>query len=469
MFGGGGMNAGTADIEEIARARIGRILRGKYCLERVLGIGGMSVVYAATHRNQARFAIKILHDDLALRADVRTRFLREGYAANSVNHPAIARVVDDDTTEDGGAFLVMELLEGCGVEPLWERYDRHMPVPAALAIAEQVLDGLAAAHACSIVHRDVKPANLFVTRDGSVKILDFGIARVRDAAASGMNGATGDGVLLGTPAFMAPEQAMGRTSDVDARTDVWSVGATLFALVSGRAVHQAESQSELLLRAATEQGISLRAVMPKAPAALAHVVDRALAFERDARWPSAKAMRDAVRFAYREAFGRRVGTVALLKGALEEATQDDAPDSEERTLREAMGAHTVDESGHDPVRTAPLEPAAHAPGAPGGLRTLPMADRPRRPEERGALGTTTAPPVSSDPLHAPPRSSIPSRMPRRWRAAAAAVVPVAILGLLVSAFRFGGRDEPPAAATRPPPLASAAPMAAGDASAPDAH
>jgi serine/threonine-protein kinase len=108
------------------------------------------------------------------------------------------------------------------------------------------------------VHRDVKPANLFVTREGVVKILDFGIARVRDAAASGTNAATGDGVLLGTPAFMAPEQAKGRTSHVDARTDVSSVGATLFALVSGRSVHEAETQAELLLRAATERAGSLR-------------------------------------------------------------------------------------------------------------------------------------------------------------------------------------------------------------------
>ena len=456
------MNARAADIDEVAYSRIGRILRGKYCLERVLGIGGMSVVYAATHRNQARFAIKILHDELAIRPDVRTRFLREGYAANAVAHRSIARVVDDDTTEEGGAFLVMDLLDGTGVEPLWERYDRRMPLPAALAIAEQVLDGLSAAHAGGIVHRDVKPANLFLTREGIVKILDFGIARVRDAAASGMNGATGDGVLLGTPAFMAPEQAMGRTSAIDGRTDVWSIGATLYALLSGRYVHEADSASEVLLRAATERAPSLRTTMPRTPAAVIDLVDRALAFEREARWPNARAMRDAVRLAYRDVFGRRVGPVALLRGLLDEtANARDDEEEEEHTLREDMPAGSDAPSGR--VRTAAVPPAA--------LWTLPMAERPLPPEERSG-GSTTAPPVSTEhPFVTLHPSSIPPRMARRWRGGAAALVPVAIAGSLVCAFRFrGSHDEMPAPATRAPPAlsASAMPGDAPDASVPDA-
>jgi serine/threonine-protein kinase len=459
------MNAGSANDGGSAHARIGRILRGKYCLERVLGVGGMGVVYAATHRNQARFAIKILHDDLAARPDVRMRFLREGYAANAVSHRAIARVVDDDTTEEGSAFLVMDLLDGSGVEPLWERYERHMPVPVALAIAEQVLDGLAAAHAAGIVHRDVKPANLFLTREGVVKILDFGIARVRDAAASGMNGVTGDGVLLGTPAFMAPEQAMGMTSAIDGRTDVWSVGATLYTLVSGRLVHEAQSQSEVLLRAATRPAPSLREVMPRAPAALVALVDRALGLEREARWPNAKAMRDAVRATYREIFGRRVGPSALLRALFDEPTiaSQDSPE-EEPTLREAMPAGAGPASGR--VLTAPVSPASPM------LWTLPMAERPLPPEpDPRRQGTTDAPVSTEHPFRPLAPSSIPPRMPRRWRVAAAALVPVAIAGLLVAAFRFrGGHEEAPVPATRPPPVAtaSASPEAARDAALPDA-
>src|SRR5579864_5017075 len=105
-------------LEDRASGRLGTVLRGKYRLDRVLGVGGMAVVYKATHRNQAEFAIKMLHPELSLSADLRQRFLREGYAANSVRHPGVVRVVDDDVAEDGAAFLVMELLDGVACESL---------------------------------------------------------------------------------------------------------------------------------------------------------------------------------------------------------------------------------------------------------------------------------------------------------------------------------------------------------------
>ena len=214
---------------------LGTVLRGKYRLDRVLGIGGMAVVYAATHRNQKRFAVKVLHTELSMRQDIRARFLREGYAANTVDHPGAVAVLDDDVSEDGAAFLVMELLEGASVEHLWEKHGYTLPVGAALTIAHQLMEILAAAHAKAIVHRDIKPANLFVTREGQLKVLDFGIARVRDAAISGAQ-ATGTGLVLGTPAFMSPEQALAKSQEIDARTDVWAAGATLFTLLSGRNV-----------------------------------------------------------------------------------------------------------------------------------------------------------------------------------------------------------------------------------------
>src|ERR1700692_4497027 len=107
--------------EAQASGRVGTTLRGKYRIERVLGVGGMAVVYAATHRNQAEFAVKMLHPELSSREDIRSRFLREGYIANSVKHAGAVRVVDDDVAEDGAAFLVMELLDGTTVEDMWFR------------------------------------------------------------------------------------------------------------------------------------------------------------------------------------------------------------------------------------------------------------------------------------------------------------------------------------------------------------
>ncbi len=277
------------------------VLRGKYRLDRVLGMGGMAVVYKATHRNQAEFAVKMLHPELSLNSDIRVRFLREGYAANSVKHPGVVLVVDDDVAEDGAAFLVMELLHGGACEDLWSACGGRLPLDAACAVGVELLDVLGAAHGKGIVHRDIKPANLFVLRDGTLKVLDFGIARVRDTMSGASAHATGTGMLLGTPAFMAPEQALGKSNEIDAQTDVWAVGATLFTLLSGTTVHdKAETNTHLLIKAASEQPRSLSVVVPGVPAAVVAVVDRALAFDKEQRWPSAAAMRDALLAAARE-------------------------------------------------------------------------------------------------------------------------------------------------------------------------
>src|SRR5262249_54182358 len=140
-----------------ARARIGKVLRDKWRLERLLGVGGMACVYAATHRNGKRGAVKILHAELALDAETRTRFLREGYVANKVDHPGAVSVLDDDTTDDGAVFLVMELLEGQAVDArAASRPGSRLETAEVIAIAEQLLDVLAAAHDKGIVHRDLK-------------------------------------------------------------------------------------------------------------------------------------------------------------------------------------------------------------------------------------------------------------------------------------------------------------------------
>jgi serine/threonine-protein kinase len=302
------------ELRSIAERRIGTVLRDKYRVDQVLGVGGMAVVFKVTHRNQAEFALKMLHPQLSMQEDVRTRFLREGYAANSVKHPGAVLVVDDDVLEDGSAFLVMELLDGQPVEELWERCERRVPIHAAVAVAHQLLDVLAAAHARSIVHRDVKPANVFVTREGGVKVLDFGIARLRDVTMT--TAATQAGIAMGTPGFMPPEQALGRTNDVDGQADVWSAGATLYTLLSGRLVHQVtdgDTAQELMIRAATQPAASLATVAPGVPPAIVHVVDVALAFDKASRWPGAAAMRDALSAAYTQSFGIPVSRQPLVE------------------------------------------------------------------------------------------------------------------------------------------------------------
>jgi serine/threonine protein kinase len=273
-------------LEKRARARIGTSLLGKYFLDRVLGVGGMAAVFAANHRNGSRVAVKVLHAEYAMVDDVRVRFLREGYVANRIAHPGVVKVLDDDTGEDGSVFLVLELLEGETLDELWQRQGARLPPEQVLLHADRTLDVLHVAHASGIVHRDIKPENLFLTRDGQLKVLDFGIARLLDGT-----GATQSGQSFGTPAFMPPEQAAGRMKDVDARTDIWSVGATMFALLSGSFVHEGTS----FVAAAVGRARPVRTVAPWVPADVGDIVDVALAFEQEKRWPTARSMQAAMR------------------------------------------------------------------------------------------------------------------------------------------------------------------------------
>jgi serine/threonine-protein kinase len=284
---------------------------GKYRLDRVLGTGGMAVVFAATHRSRKTFAIKMLRRELSADAEIRRRFLREGRAANSIEHTGVVRVLEHDVTEDGTPFLVMELLEGAEVDRICETAGETLPVRAVLALGHELLDVLAAAHASGVVHRDIKPGNLFVTSDGSLKLLDFGIARVRGALAIGRH-ATKTGAFMGTPAFMSPEQAIGDAAEVDARTDLWSAGATLFKCLTGKLVHEARSESHQMILSATVPARRIVTVAPGVPRSVAQIVDRALAFEKGARWASARAMRDALAAAYRALFGAPISREPLL-------------------------------------------------------------------------------------------------------------------------------------------------------------
>jgi serine/threonine-protein kinase len=275
-----------------AQERVSRVLKNKWRLDRVLGAGGMACVYEATHRNGMRAAVKVLHPELSSNQEIRTRFLREGYLANSVGHPGVVRVFDDDVDDDGSVFLVMDLLLGETLEQYRKRHGGSIPIPDAVRIGTMILDVLSAAHDKGIVHRDIKPENVFITENGGVKLVDFGIARVREVQASAA--LTQQGEILGTPAYMAPEQALARWDEVDARTDIWAVGATLFTLIAGRHVHEGETGNEVLLGAMTRPAPPLAAVAPHAPPDVCAVIDRALAPTREQRWPDARAMEHAL-------------------------------------------------------------------------------------------------------------------------------------------------------------------------------
>lgn len=269
------------------------MLKDRWHLDALLGAGGMAWVFAATHRNKNRVAIKLLQPHLSVLPDIRRRFQREGYAANSINHPCAVRVFDDDVTDDGLAFLVMELLEGKTLSELRREAGGRLDPRTALRYADKVLDVLVAAHERGVIHRDLKPGNIFVTRDGTPKVLDFGIARVCEVESG--EEATQTGLMLGSAAYMPPEQALGRWDLVDARTDLWSLGAGLFQLLSGRAVHEGSTPQERLRAAMTERARSLSSVVPGMPQPVVDLVNRALTHEREGRWQSAWEMQTSLR------------------------------------------------------------------------------------------------------------------------------------------------------------------------------
>lgn len=286
----------------------GRVLTGRYRLQRRLADGGMSSVFAAIHvRNGCPVAVKILHREAAAHAEVLARFTNEGAAANRVGHPAIVRVLDDDRDEDGTAFLVMELLCGETLDARWKRRSLRLPGSEVACVLYELLDGLAAAHAKGVVHCDIKPSNVFLTSNGRLKILDFGVACV-----AGAHPRTACTMPLGTPAFMPPEQALGSVEDIDARSDLWAAGALAFTLLSGRHVHEGHTPVETMLLCASCPAPPLTSVAPDAPLPIARIVDRALLSDKEQRWPSARAMQAAVAEAYREMFKRPLSRRALV-------------------------------------------------------------------------------------------------------------------------------------------------------------
>lgn len=258
----------------------------------------MGVVYAARHLRLDRpVAIKLMHASFAASETAVRRFFDEARAAGGLRHPNVIDVVDVDTDEaQGGApFMVMELLEGESLAALLARRG-VLPADEALALIDPVLSALEAAHARGIVHRDLKPDNIFLAREhGTIvpKLLDFGIAKLRDAQGPG----TATGSIVGTPMYMSPEQAAG-TSEVGPFIDVWAMGAVLFEALSGRPHLELPSEPNvmgILAALATQTPRRLADVAPHVPETIASAVDAALAREPSARVPSIASLRARLR------------------------------------------------------------------------------------------------------------------------------------------------------------------------------
>jgi serine/threonine-protein kinase len=312
----------------------GQTLFGKWTAERLIGVGGTSTVLQARHRNGRRAALKILHPHLAAHGRTRDRFLREGRLANLVEHRGVVAVLDDFVTDDGTAVLVLELVRGKTLAALAKESGGVLTAADVVTAAREVLEVLAVAHDANVIHRDIKPENVLRCPDGSFKLADFGLA----ALSHELGMLTGTNAALGTPAYMSPEQARGNTFDVDARTDIWGLGATMFTLLTGRFLHASAAPKNLVVAAATEQAPEMLSIDPVMHPGLAKIMDRALRMNKEERWPNARTMLaelQAIDVPASE--GRSLGSVFLDQGTTLSTAPSFKSASHATTWRDRVG------------------------------------------------------------------------------------------------------------------------------------
>ncbi len=278
------------------RNREGEVLKSKYRLERRLGVGGMAEVYRALNTLIDRVvAIKMLHPEYAASRTAVERFLREARAANLVRHPNVVEVLDVDQDDFGLPFIVQEYLEGEDLASRLEKYGGKLPAPMALRLLLPVVEAIGAAHVKGLVHRDLKPGNIFLARgEGRAvsKVLDFGISKM--PVDSEQASLTVTGTVLGSPAYMSPEQIQNPQS-VDVRADVWALGVILYQVLSGQFPCDADTPAALFVQICTADPIPLQRVAPELPAQLISLVMRCLRRDRNERFRDANELAEALR------------------------------------------------------------------------------------------------------------------------------------------------------------------------------
>jgi len=262
-----------SDLVMLPDPRIGTVLAGRYVIEEVVGEGGMATVYRARHKlTDKQIAVKIMNPMLASDAIVRERFRREARSAQKLAHPNIIEIYDQGDTEDGTAFIVMELLQGESLGPVIGR--GPLDVDRAIHVMIQIARGIARAHDLEIIHRDIKPENIFLCRrdDGSdlVKVLDFGIAKSRQDSRL-----TGQGELFGTPQYMAPERILGK--DAGGSADIYALGVVFFEMLTGELPFNAPDVATFFVKHMEEQPPPIRSLNARVPERLDDLIQRMLA------------------------------------------------------------------------------------------------------------------------------------------------------------------------------------------------
>jgi serine/threonine-protein kinase len=324
-----------------------------YRIRRKLGEGGMGIVYVADDTKLRRtVALKVLHGDVAEDSERRKRFVREGRLAAGLTHPCLATVYEVGEA-DGRVFIAMELIEGRSLGAMI-REGGALPLFQGLRIAREVVRGLVKAHESGIIHRDLKPENVMVGEDQIVKILDFGVAKRTDDQSNDVTDLkTKQGSLIGTPAYMSPEQAAGKA--VDARSDIFSVGVMLYEMLTGKRPFYGDTWQETIISVARDPLVSPSSLRPDIPDPVEHAIRRCLEKKADDRYPSCRALLDDLdRLLLDSAAGQPISD------ALAVVTRVAARTSE-------LSSNTPDPSAHT---ASPLETDAPAPTPTRSNRAL---------------------------------------------------------------------------------------------------
>lgn len=327
-----------ADAQARRDPFLGKVISDRYRVLSLIGSGGWGRVYEVEHTLlNHRLAMKVLHTSHTLDDDKIVRFRREAQALVALDHPNVARVVDFTVSEDGHFFLMMELLKGSSLSA--ELADGKLPPEDGLRIVQQVCEGLAAAHEKGIVHRDVKPDNIWISRDEQgnprVRVIDFGLARMQGDNQSPSMNLTATGETIGTPAYMSPEQCRGRPAD--GRSDVYSVGCVLYEVLTGQQAFSADNVLDTMVlhvEGIVEPLIKANPALKEWGASLQNVVDKALAVELKDRYQSVQELAEDIETLRQ---GKSVAQRTSIQAKWRKMSQRKAP----ATLVVALGAATV--------------------------------------------------------------------------------------------------------------------------------
>ncbi len=418
-FDGGALEAIEQD------AFIGQTLDGKYYIEAKIGEGGMGAVYRARHLlMDTQLAVKVLHPSLVSDAISVARFQREAQAMARIRHSNAIAVSDFGVTEDQVNYIVMELFEGESLRKVLER-EKKLPYATAIAIARQVCGALEAAHRSGVIHRDIKPENIFLSPqpDGSyfVKVIDFGIAKIVTDTSKGGPPLTRQGMIIGSPHYLSPEQCTGQ--ELDARSDIYSLGIVLFEMLTGQVPFTAVTPVAVALLHANEPPPSLRKLNPEIPKALDDLVMRALAKSKADRPASA------------HEFAEELARVARLVSPSFDPVSPLVEKILDASLPPSNGAPARMDTSVPPtssVRQRPAERRSPSTAAPPANVPPPVAAPPRVASE--TLPSTTGTAWVGSSLATYGQSSSDSQLWLRWVVAAVVVFVVLLVALLMYLF-----------------------------------